>query len=176
MDNTQVEALKRRLKIGVRKKRKIEVKRARRDMPTYVWKEEAAENGGEGYDEEQKERRAKKTKTQGTERDQHGKTVDKGSHKDTERESEEARSGTWDTRIVVKGKANEALIEMGFDEKSDLSSREARTRKRTEYKKSQEEFEYPEKSSQGIKHTKEENIKRPKEKHKGTQNENDRNY
>ena len=32
---------------------------------------------------------------------------------------------------------------MGFDEKAELSSREAGIRKRTEYKKSQEQPEYP---------------------------------
>ena len=51
---------------------------------------------------------------------------------------------------------------MGFDGKAELSSREARIRKRTEYKKSQEEFEYPEKSSQGIKTHKGREHKRTK--------------
>ena len=57
MDNRSAEANYLRLKIGVRKKPKIEVKRARRGMlATYIWKEEAAESEGEGYDEEQMER------------------------------------------------------------------------------------------------------------------------
>ena len=44
-----------------------------------------------------------------------------------------------------------ALVEMGFHEKAELGSGGARIRKRTEYKESQEEYEYPERSTQGIK-------------------------
>ena len=53
MDNRSVEAQTESRSKG----KKIKAKRARRDMlATYIWKEEAAENGGAGYDEEQKER------------------------------------------------------------------------------------------------------------------------
>ena len=65
---------------------------------------------------------------------------------------------------------------MGFDEKAELKSTEARIWKRAGYKKSQEDLNTQRKAIKVSKHMKEENIKRPKENHKGTQNESDRNY
>ena len=96
-----VEALRRRLRIGISKKRKIEAKKARRDLlATHIWKEEIARIEGEEDEEEQKERRTNKTRNQ---------TTDKESHNEIDEEVPKAESKTWDKNMANKA-ANEAPV------------------------------------------------------------------
>ena len=133
-----VEALRRRLRIGISKKRKIEAKKARRDLlATHIWKEEIARIEGEEDEEEQKERRTNKTRNQ---------TTDKESHNEIDEEVPKAESKTWDKNMANKEKAHKAL-----KEKAESSSTGARIRKRAENRKSQEEYEYLGQSTQRIK-------------------------
>ena len=134
-----VETLRRRLKIGVMKKGKIDVKKARREMlAAYIWKEESTrieeEEEEEEEEEKQKERRTKRTGTETTEVEEENKN---------KQEETEAAQKTWETRQASKNMGDEALEGMGFNGRVEPSSRGERIRKREQYQKSNETYEYP---------------------------------
>ena len=103
-----VETLRRRLKIGVTKRSKVNIKRVRREMlAAYIWKEESFRVEME---EAEKERRTKKTKTKTTETEEENKT---------ESGETEATRKTWEARQTTKNMENKTLKGMGFNEKAE---------------------------------------------------------
>ena len=71
------------------------------------------------------------------------------------REDAEAARKTWETRQVSKNMGDEALEGMRFNGTAESSSRGERIRKREQYQKDNETYEYP----------KEKGSKNPKTRH-----------
>ena len=103
-------------------------------LAAYIWKEESARIEEENREEQQRESRTKQT---GTETTEIGEEREKG------REEEEATRTTWETRQVSKNAGKETLEELGFNGRAEPSSRVERIRKREQYQKSNETYEYP---------------------------------
>ena len=105
-------------------------------LAAHIWKEETIRIEEEEEEERQKGRRTKKTRAETTKSDREN---------ETEREETRAKQRTWETRQVSKSMGNKTLEEMGFNGKAESSSRGERIRKREQYQKSCEEYEYPRK-------------------------------
>ena len=115
-------------------------------LATYIWKEESTRIAEDNEEERQRERRTKLTGTE---------TTKIGEESEKEREEEEATQTTWETRQASKNAGKETLEEMGFNGRAEPSSRGERIRKREQYQKDNETYEYP----------KEKGSKNPKTRH-----------
>ena len=132
-----VETLRRRLLIGVIKRKKINTEKARRGMlAACTWKEEAIRIEAE---EEEEKQEGKGTKQTGT-----GEKREEDGEREIEKEDEGAAPETWEIRQGSKHRGNKTLEEMGFDKRAESSSRGERIRKREQYQKSSEVYKYPE--------------------------------
>ena len=127
-----VETLRRRQKIGLTKRGKVNIKKVRREMLAgYIWREESFRVEME---KEERGKRMKKTKTKEAETDEEDKE---------ESEEMEATQATWEAKHTTKRTEDTTLREMGFNEKAESSSRGGRIRRREQYQQSQETYEYP---------------------------------
>ena len=126
-----VETLRRRLRIGVTKRSKVNIRKVRRELlAAHIWKEESFRVE---MDEEEKGRRTKKTKDETTEMEEENKT---------EFREIEATRETWEARQIVRNMEDKTLEGMGFNEKAESSSRGERIRKREQYQRDSETYEY----------------------------------
>ena len=154
-----VETLK-RLQIGVRKRQKINTEKARREMlAAYVWEEEVMRTEEEEEEEEEKceGNRTKRTGTGEKQGEKEGREIGG--------EEEVATPETWEVRQRNRHRRSETLMEMGFNEKAETSSRGERIRKREQYQKCNEEYDYPQgKGKETPKFRKSERTKKRKKK------------
>ena len=130
------ETLRRKLRIGVTKRSKVNIKRVRCEMlAAYIWKEELFRVEME---EEEKGRRTKMTKTKTTETEEENKT---------ESGEMEATRETWEARQTTRNMKDKTLEGMGFNERAESSSRGGQIRRREQYQQSNEMHEYPKEKS-----------------------------
>ena len=122
-----METLRRRLRIGIIGKRKINNTKARGDLlATHVWREEATRIEEEEEEVRQKESRTKQTGARTTEQ--------KGSN-EKDQENIEVERKTWETKQASKDRANKTLKEMGFNGEPESNSRGERIRKKEQNQK-----------------------------------------
>ena len=112
-------------------------------LAAHIWKEESIRVETE---EEERERRTKRTGSKTTEGEEENKT---------ESEETEAARKTWETRQATKNRGNKTLEEMGFNEKAESSSSGGRIRRRERCQQDNETYEHP----------KEKDSKKPKTRH-----------
>ena len=106
-----VETLRRRLKIGLTKRGRVDTKRVRRELlAAHIWREESfrVEMEKEGKVKRTKMTTAKRTETE--------------EEDEKELEEKEMTRGMWEARQMTKEAEDTTLREMGFDARAESSS------------------------------------------------------